>query len=165
MGWRFVEFYLIREFKDWFIIFQGELQNASYPINNLINTKGRQLVEAFKAEVQAIAMKQIQRIFKGPLSNIKFDDLLQYMKDIVDNTLLNKIKRSNSEENFNNSTSIQEGLDVSTITVVGLSDTTVIAVKDSLNRTVTNVKDTSRNTTDFRKILNNSLRILRPQLI
>lgn len=131
----------------------------------MIKTKGRQLVEAFKADVQAIAMQQIQRIFKGPLSKIKFDDLLQYMKDIVDNTLLNKIKRSNYEVTFNNSTSIQEDLDVSTINEVGLDDTTVTALKDSLNNsTVADVEDTSRNTTDFRKILNDSLRILRPQL-
>ncbi|XP_026323963.1 uncharacterized protein LOC113233164 isoform X2 [Hyposmocoma kahamanoa] len=133
---------------------EGNLQNASWPINNLINTKGRQLVEAFKTEIQSIAMKQVQKIFGEPLSRIKFDDLLQYMKDILDDTLLSKsLKRSNSEDGFYNSTYVDNDIDVSTVPIVenDLDHSTDTVVKDSLNNSP-DVEDTLKNSTDFRKI-------------
>lgn len=111
----------------------------------MINTKGHQLVEAFKVEIQRIATKLVQKIFKEPLSKIKFDDLLQYTKDILDNTL---IKRSNSADNFDEFSVIDNDSDVLNGTVVPN------ALRDS---TGTAAEDTFHNSPDFRKILNGSL--------
>lgn len=106
-------------------------------------------MESFKKEVQAIAVKQVQRVFKEPLSKIKFDDLLQYMKDILDNSLMNKsLKRSNSLDNFSNYTADYEnGLDFSTVAV---NENDLDYSTDSV------VKDSFDNSSDFRKILNSS---------
>lgn len=105
----------------------------------MINTKGRQLVEAFKSEIQKVATKQVQTIFAEPLSKIAFDDILQYMKDILANTL---IKRTDSVEGFNNSTEFE------TVTATGneLEKSAVIDVEAALD-----------NTADFRKIPNGSV--------
>lgn len=108
-------------------------------------------------------MKQVQNVFQEPLSKIKFDDLLQYTKDILDNSLLNRsLKRSGSLEISDNSTvnDFQNGFDVSTVTVVenGLDDSPVTALKGTFdNSTMTDVEDNFDNSTDFRKILKNGL--------
>lgn len=111
----------------------------------MINTKGRQLVEAFKEEIQKVASRQVQTVFREPLSKIPFDDLLQFMKDILANTV---IKRSDTVEESNNSTDFDNYLDIATTTVVG----NVLE-----NSTVTDVEDTFDNTTDLRKISNVSV--------
>lgn len=97
-------------------------------------------------------MKQVQKIFREPLSKIKFDDLLQNMKDIVDNTLMSKSpKRSNSNDNFNNA--IED--DASTVSNHS-------AVREGSNNPA-DVEDALNNSPYVQNILNGS-QILRDEV-
>lgn len=99
-------------------------------------------------------MQQVQKIFREPLSKIKFDDLLQNLKDIVNNTLMSKSrKRSNSNDNFNNTTHVEDGVDASTVSNHS-------AVREGSNNPA---EDTLNNSPYVQNILNGS-QILRDEV-